>query len=136
MSAEPAPQQPESRGTRVWEAEDGILCIEYAPGERVDLELARSTFRRRKACLAASGRKRHRIMIIGSRIMAFDYASYRFSASKEVTDTVTAAALVCNSALERHISSVFVNMFRPSYPIRIFESQDAARRWLSTFADE
>lgn len=136
MSAEPTdPALPEGNGTRVWE-DEGILCIEYPAGARVDMEVARSTFRRRKSLLAAAGRKRHRIMIIGSRIMAFDYASYRFSAGKEVTDTVTAAALVCNSALERHISSIFVNMFRPSYPVRIFESTDAARRWLATFPDE
>ena len=74
-------------------------------------------------------------MIIGSRVMAFDYASYRFSASKEVSDTVTAAAPVCGSALERHIPSIFINMLPPVYPIRIFESTDAARRWLETFPD-
>lgn len=125
---------PPAADARVWE-DDGILCIEYPHGAKVDLQMAHGTFRRRKAFLAASGRSRHRIMIIGSRVLAFDYASYRFSASKEVSNTVTAAALVCGSALERHMSSLFINMWRPVYPIRIFESTDAARRWLETFPD-
>jgi hypothetical protein len=33
------------------------------------------------------------------------------------------------------MSSLFINMWRPRYPIRIFESVETARRWLDTFAD-
>ncbi|MFZ5756219.1 MAG: hypothetical protein ACOY3X_04915 [Pseudomonadota bacterium] len=131
----PNNEVPDPPLARVWE-DRGILCTEYPPHARVDIRMARYTFERRRALLAASGRKRHRIMISGSRVVSFDYASYRFSAGKEVSDTVTAAALVCSSALERHLSSIFINMWRPAYPIRIFESKEAARAWLDTFPDE
>lgn len=119
---------------RVWE-DGGILHISYPPSAKVDLAMARYTFARRREFLAASGRQRHRIMIVGSRITAFDYAAYRFSAGIEVSSTVTAAALVCTSTLERYMSSLFVNMWRPRYPVRIFDNMDSARRWLDTFAD-
>jgi hypothetical protein len=119
---------------RVWE-DGGIVHISYPPGAKVDLPMAEYTFARRREFLAASGQKRHRIMIVGTRITAFDRAAYRFSAGLEVSGTVTAAALVCTSTLERYMSSLFINMWRPRYPIRIFESVETARRWLDTFAD-
>lgn len=128
------PETEASRATRVRE-EDGFLIIEYPPGARVDLAIAQSTFRRRRALLAASGRKKHRIIIHGSRIVSFDYAAYRFSARRDLSETVTAAALVCSSTLERYIASVFVNMWKPSYPIRIFDDMKSAREWLSTYPE-
>ena len=129
------PESDAARATKVRE-EDGLLVIEYPPGARVDLAIAQSTYRRRRALLAASGRKKHRIIIHGSRIVSFDYAAYRLSASRELSGTVTAAALVCSSMLERQMASFFVHMFKPHYPIRIFEDMETARRWLSNFPDE
>jgi hypothetical protein len=128
-------ETPASLATTVRD-EDGLVITEYPPATRVDLAIAQSTFRRRQALLATSGRKKHRIIIHGTRIVSFDYAAYRFSAGREVSSTVTAAALVCSSMLERHMASVFVNMWRPSYPVRIFEDMESARRWLHTFPDE
>ncbi len=119
----------------VHEEADGIIVIAYATASRVNLETAHSTFRRRRAMLTASGKKRHRIIIHGTRIVSFDYAAYRFSASREVSATVAAAALVCDSMLERHLASVFVNMWKPSYPTRIFTDMSEARAWLRTFPD-
>ncbi|MFZ5723342.1 MAG: hypothetical protein ACOY33_06740 [Pseudomonadota bacterium] len=131
---EDVPESQAARATRVWE-EDGFLIIEYPPGARVDLSIAHSTFRRRRELMAAAGKRRQRIIIHGSRIVSFDYDAYRFSASREVSETVIAAALVCSSALERYMSSLFVNMWKPQYPVRVFDDMASARRWLATFPE-
>lgn len=119
---------------RVWQ-EDGIVFIEYVPGATITRDMAARTWLARQALLVAEGKQKHQVVMIGSRIADFEFGAYRFSVSRQVTETISVAAIVTTSALERHLAAVFVNMWKPAYTVRVFDSREAAIAWLRTQPD-
>lgn len=114
---------------------DGLCHIEFVPGTRVDQDMVEYVFHQRLRLMPA-GVRRQRLLVRGNRVLALDYAASRLSASRRIADTVTACAVISESALERGIAALFVNLFRPPYPFRLFQSAGEAEQWLATFPGE
>jgi len=114
---------------------DGLCLIDFVPGTRVDQDMVEYVFHQRLR-LMPPGVRRQRLLVRGNRVLALDYAASRLSASKRIAETVIACAVVSESALERGIAALFVNLFRPPYPFRLFQKSEDAERWLATFADD
>lgn len=113
----------------------GVCCVDFVPGTRLDQDYVEYVFHQRLR-LMQNGVRRQRLLVRGNRVLSFDYAASRLSASKRIADTITACAVISESALERGIAALFVNLFRPPYPFRLFQNTEEAERWLATFADD
>ena len=60
-----------------------------------------------------------------------DLASQR-AVSQELNDIVSCMALLVDSPVTRVIGNFFLRVLGPSYPVRVFRDEDAARAWLRT----
>lgn len=134
--AEPVPQQAGNAPAPLVSEHGGIAIVEYPRGARIDRAMAEHAFALRTALLEASGKPRHRLLMTGAGVTNFDREASRFSTSRRVSSTITAAAILCSTTLERHLGSVFMHMWRPSYPVKLFDNRDDALRWLAGFPDD
>jgi hypothetical protein len=114
---------------------DGLCCIDFVPGTRVDQDMVEYVFHQRLRLMPA-GVRRQKLLVHGNRVLALDYAASRLSASRRIAETVTACAVISESALERGIAALFSNLFRPPYPFRLFQNAGEAERWLASFPDD
>jgi hypothetical protein len=111
-----------------------LCCIEFVPGTRIDQDMVEHVFHQRLR-LMRDGVHKQKLLVTGNRVLSLDYAASRLSTSKRLADTIVACATISDSALERGIAALFVNLFRPPYPFRLFARQEEAERWLATFSD-
>lgn len=49
---------------------------------------------------------------------------------------VKAAALITGSAINRTIGNIFLKIDRPPVPLKLFTSEEKARKWLRQFVEE
>lgn len=124
---------PQGQRPRIY-LRDGYCCIDFVPGTRIDQAMVEHVFHQRLR-LMKDGLGRQRLLVTGNRVLALDYSASRLSSSKRIADTVIACAVISDSALERGIAALFVNLFRPPYPFRLFARKDEAERWLAGFPD-
>ena len=56
-----------------------------------------------------------------------------FGTGKEYTDAVKAIGLIVRSVSSRVIGSFFIGLNKPSYPTKLFTSEEKAINWLKGF---
>lgn len=115
--------------------QDGNCCIDFVVGTRIDADMVRHVYEQRRA-LAGDGPFRHKLLVTGNRVLAFDYGASKLSVSRHITESIIACAVVSESALERSLAALFTNLFKPPYPFRLFADRDSAARWLATLPAE
>jgi len=59
-----------------------------------------------------------------------DMLAVRFTAGEEVARMTSKHAVLVDSPVSRMIGNVFMGMWKPSYPTRLFTDEDAAVAWL------
>jgi len=110
-----------------------IIEIDYGPNGQVTLEAIRSAHLRHKA-LGLEGRQG--VLVRADDVIRADQDAERFCASQAVQDVTLAVAIVAKSFVARHLGRMYMWMFKPPYPSRLFADSDEALRWLEFMVDK
>ena len=109
-------------------AEDGVVVLRFRPGVAMTRENTAAVMERHRA--VAEGQPRPTFADIRA-LRSADLASQR-AVSQELNDIVSCMALLVDSPVTRVIGNFFLRVLGPSYPVRVFRDEDAARAWLRT----
>lgn len=109
---------------------DGIIRIRSLPGTSEDLSSAQANVALCKT-LCEKGKKPVLVNLSGSK-GATQEARHTYS-SKEFGAYISAAAIVVCTPISKVIGSFYLGLNRPIHPIKLFESEDPAIEWLSTY---
>jgi len=63
-------------------------------------------------------------------ILTMDFEVQVYASHPNVLNAVSAVAIVGDSFMLRHLTSMFLSYHQPGYPLELFSSQDAAEEWL------
>jgi len=130
---ERAPALPdELLNVRVTMGPDGVITIDFHDCDRVTLPVVQEAHARH---LALCADRKVPVLMLGHQVSGVDYDAQRFGSTPSVSRAISALALVVHSFLERHLARLFLMYHRPPYPVRVFDDESAARRWLARFND-
>lgn len=104
-----------------------IIEIDYGPNGQVTLEAIRSAHLQHKA-LGLEGRQG--VLVRADDVIRADQDAERFCASQAVQDVTLAVAVVAKSFVAHHLGRMYMWMFKPPYPSRLFADSDEALRCL------
>lgn len=119
-----------SHEPRVWLDDDGIVCIDCGSLHRITLDAIQDAHRQH-AALSAEKRP---VLFLGPKVLAVDLDAFRFPSSDAVARITSAAAIVTDSFMGRHLAQFFLWYHKPSFPVRLYGSADEALVWLKGFA--
>ncbi len=128
------PGLPPQENARAWQ-EAGIVYMEFPGRARITLTMMEDVYRQRLALLASSPERKQKVLAWGTRVVNIDYAASRFTAGKSMAAITQAMAIITQNSLEESLASMFLHMFNPTYPTRIFNESDAAIAWLNSLPD-
>jgi hypothetical protein len=113
----------------VWLDDTGILHIDYGRREQVTAADIQAAYRLH---MALSPRK-HPVLTVGSGFGRVDAAAQRYASSPEIVAVCAANALVVQSAWQMHLGRLFLHLYRPPYPVRLFTDRAMAIDWLKQY---
>ena len=76
------------------------------------------------------GDKKHFVIFVAPKIGSISKEARELSATKEVTDGAVAKAIITKELSSRLIGNFFININRPAVPIKLFDDEKKAERWL------
>ncbi len=111
---------------RVWQLDNGIICIDFGLNGRVSFDTAfAANEAHRQISLEPAP-----VLILAKKILSAEYEAQRYASTERVCEVVSAMAIVLESFLARHLGNMFIAYHRPPYPTRLFKSEAVATRWL------
>jgi len=117
----------ETRATRQWTGEDGIVRSQIRPGIDFTVEDSAESL---AATRSISGDVPVPVLVDGRGVRSATRESRLFWASDEVSATISAMAILVGSPVSRMIASFFIRLVRPGFRLRIFSDEAAAVRWI------
>ncbi|UJR81647.1 hypothetical protein [Sandaracinus amylolyticus] len=116
----------ESRNTAYYRLDDDVLVAIPHEGSQDDGATARDNVARQREIFRATG-KRGAIVIFFDRMTSQNKDARAVYQSMD--DVLTCTALVGGTMLTRAMASFFLGLSRPSVPIKLFATFDAALAW-------
>jgi hypothetical protein len=114
---------------KVWVDDLGILHIDYGDREEITVEDLESAYRQH---LVVSPMK-HPVITTGRGIGKANSEAQRFASEPKICAVCSASAVVVQSAWQMHLGRIFMLLFRPPYPTRLFVSERDALEWLKQY---
>lgn len=122
----------ETRATRIWLGEDGILRQIIKPG----VELTVADVKEYLAeTMNITGGRRLPVLVDTCEIRSVSRAARNYVGGKEMARYVSASALIVSSPISRAIGNFFIRLNRPIYPTKLFTSESEALAWLKGFVE-
>jgi len=119
----------QSKTDKVW-MDGGICRVEVLAGADYTLEAARRTVRN---VLKLSGGKKVPVLVHMSNIKSMDREAREYYAGEGGNKCAVAVAQIVNSPIARIIGNFYLGISKPEYPLRLFESEEEAAKWLKAF---
>ncbi len=110
--------------------EDGILRIKILPGANLTLDTVKEYFEATQKLLAG---KKALVLFEAVSEYTISEEAKAFGSSDEVVDTRFAIAYVTNSITNRLIYNVYVSVYKPKVPMKMFSSEESGLKWLKSF---
>lgn len=110
--------------------EDGILRIKILPGANLTLDAVREYFDATQKLLAG---KKALILFDGSSEYQITEEAKAFGSSEEVTNTRIAIAFVTKSITNKLMFNLYISVYKPTVPTKMFSSEASGLKWLKTF---
>jgi hypothetical protein len=110
--------------------DDDILHIKILPNAQITIEAVKECF---SVTLELLSGKKALILFDGSEKYQLTEEAKAFSASKAVTETRIAIAFVTNSISNKVMFNLYLNVYKPAVPTKMFSSQKEGLDWLKTF---
>lgn len=122
----------QTRTSKVWLGEDGILRVLSLPVKEITLADARDNW----AAVAAAGQGVARPILGDIRdVRGISKEARKFYAGDETIRLVSAIALQVESPISRMIGTLFLGFNKPPVPLRLFTAEDEAVEWLKGYLE-
>ena len=108
---------------------DGILRVDFGEGARITVAGMHHANQEHRAL---SGTPRP-VLVSGKDLVSVSEDAMGFCSDAEITEVTSAMALIVHSLLARHLGNLFLNYYKPPYPVKLFSDEQQARRWLSRY---
>lgn len=117
----------------VWMDEEGILRVTIFAGADVKVQHVEELLRIYKQL--GCGTKKVLQLMDGSGGFSMSFAAQSFVV-KNISPLLIASALITKSQMVQIAVNIFMKIFTPSVPFRVFESEEKALQWLRTFTED
>jgi hypothetical protein len=124
------PGEKETRTARVRLDPEGFVCVFLHPGAEVELDDALEITEAGTELI--EGKKRPFLTDIREIGSISREARNHFSGT-EAAENCLATAVLVGSPLSHVIGSFFLGLNKPPFPVKLFSSEDGARKWLRQF---
>ena len=120
----------ETRNHKVWREDNGIVRVLPAAGTETTLDEA-------KGALAAQskvgGDKSRPTLADIRKLKGITREAREYLSGKDAQETMSALAILIGSPVSRVIGNFFLGLNKPSFPTRLFTSEEEAVKWLKGF---
>ncbi len=120
----------DTRAARIWIDDDSILHFEILPEADVILADAQENI---AICARLKRTERACLMIDLRAIKSITREARTYFAGNEAGELAEACAILIGSAGSRVIGNFFLGLNKPTFPTRLFSSEDKALAWLKEF---
>ena len=120
----------ETRTATIWLDADAIIHLVEKPGSETILEDAKEYV---TAFLNVSKGKRSPVFVDINMSKSITREARQYLGGSEAVDVVSAVGLYADLPVSRVLGNFFLKLARPSYPIRMFSSEEEALEWLNKF---
>ena len=121
----------ETRTTKIWLGNDGIVRIVTKPGI---MKQSLSDAMENVGALEKVRLEKKRPLFVDIRgAMSTDTEGRKYYSRPELVDYFSACAFIVDSPLSRVIGSLYLGLSKPPFPVRLFKSENEALTWLTTF---
>jgi len=120
----------ETRVTRIWLGEDGILREEFTHGAEVTLDDMMSIDQ-----VQGSFAQKGKVFVLAdvSFVKSATKEARDFAASEAMARTTGALALLIDSPVSKVLVNFFIRLNKPLFPTKLFISEGEAIKWLTVF---
>lgn len=110
--------------------DDGILQIRFFKGTTVTLEKIKEYYRVSNDLL---GGKKALVLIDASEDYTVTDEAKAYGQTEEATKNRIAIAYVTGSVANRIMFNLYLKIYKPKVPLKMFTSKEAALKWLNSF---
>ena len=119
----------ETRTSKFWIGEQGVIFQDYKPESRVELLDARETME----AIRTLGQGKPVLLFSDiTNLKSATHQARAFGVEEEFCRLLRAIAMRTNSQIGRVIGNFFIRFNRPPYPSKIFSSAKEALEWITT----
>ncbi|MCE3259971.1 MAG: hypothetical protein K0S12_1612 [Bacteroidetes bacterium] len=116
------------QSTEVWIDSEGILILQVEADAEVDLDEVKETFAVYHEMGIGPGNKRPQLIIAkGNALMSPEARNF---ANTNGVNYFKASAVITKSLTIRLVVNFFNSFYKPKIPLKMFDNEDAARKWL------
>ncbi len=123
----------ETRVTRMHLGEDGIFRVIYLPGAEIVLSDVQEVSRLR---VHLTGDGRVPMYTDAREVKSVTREARNHGASSGEFSSPTALGILVGSPVSKVLGNLFIGLSKPSYPTRLFTSEEEAIAWLQTFTEQ
>ena len=110
--------------------DDGILRIKILPGAKMTIDTLKEYLETSSKLLNG---KKALVLVDGSADYEITEEAKAYGSSKEVTDTRIAIAYVTRSISNKLMFNLYLSVYKPAVPTKMFSSENSGLKWLKTF---
>jgi len=118
---------------QTWLGENGIVYHDLHGFSHLTIDLVRYMHNARGRI---AGRRKRPVLILGQDILTVDFEVQLFAFHPDLLRSTSALAVVGNSFMLRHLTSMFLSYHAPVYPVQRFDLRDEAEGWLTGIIDQ
>lgn len=106
--------------------ENQIIRVQYGFQRRITLNIVKSVAEKANELVSTP----HPFIISGPNIIYLDYDAAKFCCNENLSELISAAAIITRTRLEQTLGRMFLRVHKPNYPLRLFTSEQAAEKWV------
>lgn len=118
--------------SRTWMTEDGVVCHDLTGVSHLTQALIQKLFSERVRI--AEGRKCP-VMMIAKNVLTVDFEVQLHASDPRLLVVTEGIAIVGDSFMIQHLTSMFLSYHAPGYPVERFDSEEQARVWLMSLRE-
>ena len=108
------------------------MYVEFAPHSQITLQLIQQVCQKRFELI----KKPTPVIIMAKKVIGYDIEVTLYLSREAVKDSNLAYAIITESFLTDFIAKEFVKYHKPPCPVQIFDREQDAIEWLSTFNEK
>jgi hypothetical protein len=122
-----------TRIEEIWIDEKEIIYIKTIPNAYSEIENAQESV---SLSIKLAQNKKHFFIIDVSAGRGASRESFKYYGSAEVASICKGAAVIKNSPLSNIVANFFMGIYKPLYPMQLFDSYEQAYKWFAKLEKE
>jgi len=107
--------------------EGNIVIHDLSGFSHLSLELMHTLYKQR---IKLAGQNPRSVIIIADDVLTVDFEVQLHASNPKVQASTSAIAVVGDSFMLKHLTSMFLSYHAPAYPVELFSSLESAKSWL------